>query len=74
MKIDGSWLFGGRSFSAVDGSWSTDEKDPTRRGSWTYVEVEAEGYDALRLGPLQVPEDGSGKGPGAEWVHALVRR
>lgn len=68
--IDGAWLYGGRSFSAVDGTWSSDEKDPIRSGAWTYVEVEAEGYEALRLGPLQVT---SGEQP-TEWRHELVRR
>ncbi|QDV08174.1 ECF RNA polymerase sigma factor SigK [Planctomycetes bacterium Poly30] len=71
--IDISWIHGGRTFSSVDGTWSTGEKDLIRRGAWTYVEVEAEGYEVLRLGPLQVPVDGSEEGPGAEWIHELVR-
>lgn len=68
--IDIAWVIGGRSFSAVDGRWSTDEKDPIRRGAWTLVEVEAEGYEVQRVGPLQVA-DAEGT---EEWVHRLVPR
>ena len=70
--IDISWVMGGRQFHSIDGRWSTDEKDPIRSGAWTFVEVEADGYEVLRLGPLEV---GAGGGPGRdvdECVHRLV--
>ncbi len=63
--IDGSWLFEGRSFSAVDGRWTSDGKDPIRAGAWTLVEVEAAGYEVLRVGPLQVEA-------GREWTLELT--
>lgn len=68
--IESAWIFSGRAFSAVDGRWSSDEKDPFGAGTWTAVEVEAEGYEVLRLDPVRVPARGSFE----ELVHALVAR
>jgi len=72
--IDISWVMGGRQFNSIDGRWSTDDKDPIRSGAWTFVEVEAEGYEVLRLGPLEVGAGGGTGGDGDECVHRLVAR
>lgn len=62
--IDASWVIGGRPFDSPDGRWVTGGEDPFGPGVRTLVEVEAEGYEALRIGPVVTSADG-------EFEHAL---
>lgn len=59
MTMEASWVWGGREFGDPDGRWSTGELDPIRPGSWTAVEIEAVGYEVLRIEPFEVPARGA---------------
>ncbi|MEM9380089.1 MAG: carboxypeptidase-like regulatory domain-containing protein [Planctomycetota bacterium] len=65
--IDASWVFGGRPFESVDGRWVTGGEDPFAAGISTLVEVRAEGYETLTLGPVATSVD-------EEFEHALKPR